>query len=304
MIIEARGRTGGRIVGIEGHDMGPSWVWPHQKSILEVIESLNVGLFAQYTQGAALYDAPNGVERFTPPPASPSYRISGGVTQLIKALEDQLLANVHLNEKVLSLIDFGDKIEVKTDLASYEADRVVSTLPPRLAMETIAYSPPLDATEHTQLQKIPTWMGYSTKCVIEYPEAFWREEGLSGFAISHIGPLGEIHDASTADKAALFGFLHSHARYDHLEEDVVKQLVRLYGRNASKPLKFYYVDWKKEQYTSTSMDAMPLREHPSYGFDIRHFNGKLLFSGTESAYAQGGYLDGAIHAAKQIAGIF
>jgi monoamine oxidase len=140
-------------------------------------------------------------------------------------------------------------------------------------------------------------MGYSAKCVIEYPDAFWREEGLSGFAVSHLGPLGEIHDASTKEKAALFGFVHSHTKSEDLQKDIVTQLTRMYGQKAENIFKFYLVDWKNEPYTSTALDAMPLREHPSYGFSATHFNNKLIFSGTESAYNEGGYLDGAITAA-------
>jgi len=49
-IIEARDRTGGRIMGIDGHDMGPSWIWPHQKNILKLIETLDLELFSQYTE--------------------------------------------------------------------------------------------------------------------------------------------------------------------------------------------------------------------------------------------------------------
>jgi len=288
-IIEARDCTGGRIMGIDGHDMGPSWVWPHQKNILQLIETLGLELFSQYTEGLASYDAPDGVQRFTAPSSAPSYRIKGGISQMVMALEKQLKKPVNLNEKVLSLTQSNEMIVVKTATKTYEADKVISTLPPRLAVESIEYFPALPAALQTQLQNIPTWMGYSAKCVIEYPDAFWREEGLSGFAVSHVGPLGEIHDACTGDKAALFGFLHSYAKYDNLEEDIIKQLTRLYGRKAANPSNFHLVDWKKELYTSTSLDAMPLREHPSYGFTATHFDDQLIFSGTESAFREGGY---------------
>lgn len=303
-VVEARDRTGGRVMAMGGHDMGPSWVWGHQKNILHLIETLGLELFPQYVEGLALYDAPDGVQRFNPSSGAPSYRVKGGIVQIVAALEKRLTNAVHLNERVLSLRESDEKIVVKTEVNSYEADKVISTLPPRLAAESIAYFPALPSALHTQLQHIPTWMGYSAKCVIEYKEPFWREEGLSGFAVSHIGPLGEIHDACTADKAALFGFVHSHAKFEDLEEAVIKQLIRLYGRKAAHPSKVHLVDWKKERYTSTPLDAMPLREHPSYGFDATHFHGKLLFSGTESTSGEGGYLEGAIvsalHAAKSL----
>lgn len=300
-VIEARERTGGRIMSMGGHDMGPSWVWAHQKNILELIETLSLELFPQYTRGLALYDAPEGVQRFNPSVGAPSYRVKGGIGQIVVALEKRLDKPVNLNETVIALTELDEKVIVKTLADRYEVDRVISTLPPRLATQSIEYFPALPSVLYTQLQNIPTWMGYSAKCVIEYPEAFWREEGLSGFAVSHLGPLGEIHDACTADKAALFGFVHSHAKFESLEEDIIRQLIRLYGGKAQSPSGIYLVDWKKERYTSTPLDAMPLREHPAYGFDATHFNGKVIFSGTESALSEGGYLDGAIASAKLVA---
>jgi monoamine oxidase len=296
-VLEARNRTGGRIMGIDGHDMGPSWVWPHQKNILKLIETLELELFSQYTQGVASYDAPDGVQYFRPSQTAPSFRIRGGITQLVMALEKRLETPVHLNEKVLSLTQSNERVVVQTTKSTYEADNVISTLPPRLAIESIAYDPVLPETLHRQLQNIPTWMGYAAKCVIEYADAFWREEGLSGFAISHLGPLGEIHDASTDNKAALFGFVHSHAKYENFEEDVIQQLTRIYGKKAAHPTKFHLVDWKKEPFTSTALDAMPLREHPSYGFSATHLDNHLIFAGTESAFSEGGYLEGAVTAA-------
>lgn len=300
-IVEARERTGGRVMAMGGHDMGPSWVWGHQKNILRLIETLGLELFPQYVEGLAWYDAPDGVQRFNPTAGVPSYRVKGGIGQIVAALEKRLHKAVHLNEKVLSLTESEEKIVVKTATDSYEADRVIVTLPPRLAAESIEYFPALPSALQTQLQNIPTWMGYSAKCVIEYKEPFWREEGLSGFAVSHLGPLGEVHDACTADKAALFGFVHSHVKCEDLEEAVITQLIRLYGRKAAHPSEVYLVDWKKERYTSTPLDAMPLRQHPSYGFDAAHMNGKVIFAGTESAFGEGGYLEGAIVSAMQTA---
>lgn len=299
-IIEARDRTGGRIMGIDGHDMGPSWVWPHQKNILKLIETLELELFSQYTQGLASYDAPDGVQYFSPSQTTPSFRIRGGISQMVMALEKRLETPVNLNEKVLSLTQSNERIVVQTTERTYEADRVISTLPPRLAVENMVFAPSLPETLYTQLQNIPTWMGYAAKCVIEYTDAFWREEGFSGFAVSHLGPLGEIHDACTQEKAALFGFVHSTAKYENLEEDIIQQLIRLYGRKAADPMKFHLVDWKKELYTSTHLDAMPLREHPSYGFSATHFDNRLLFAGTESVFGEGGYLEGAVTSALEL----
>ena len=299
IVIEARERIGGRVCSLGGHDMGPSWVWGHQKHILALIDSLGLEIFEQYTKGLALYDAPEGVQKFEAPPSATSYRVKGGIIAIIKALEKTLYSPVKLNESVTSLIEKGSMIVVETDKGTYTVDKVVSTLPPRLAVQSINYTPSLSQELQTQLQNIPTWMGYAAKCVIEYERAFWKEEGLSGFTFSHLGPLGEIHDTTTEDKHALFGFVHSYAEYKNIEENIIKQLTRLYGTKASTPRNIYMIDWKKEIFTSTSLDAEPLREHPSYGFDGTHFEGKIIYSGTECAFREGGYLEGALISAIQ-----
>lgn len=299
-VLEARERTGGRILNMYGHDMGPSWVWTHQTDILDLIDSLGLELFEQYSKGEALYDAPEGVQRFSAPSTAPSYRVKGGISQIINALEEKLYTPVKINEKVISLVHKEGSVEVKTESNTYVADKVISTLPPRLAVETILYDPPLEPEVQVQFRHTSTWMGYAAKCVIEYSEAFWREEGLSGFTFSHLGPLGEIHDACTEEKAALFGFVHSRASYENIKENIIDQLIRLYGAKASKPLNIYLLDWKKETYTSTALDAQPLSDHPSYGFDVTHFNDALLFAGTESAFKEGGYLEGAVNAALDV----
>lgn len=300
VVLEARDRAGGRIFSLGGHDMGPSWVWGHQKHILQLVKFLGLELFEQYTQGLALYDAPEGVQKFTAPPSAILYRVKGGMTAIVKALEQRLSVPVKLTEKVISINKIGMQLEVQTEKSRYLVDNVISTLPPRLAQNSIIYEPPLPLDLQAQLQNIPTWMGYATKCVIEYPEAFWREEGLSGFTFSHRGPLGEIHDACTEDKAALFGFVQSNVDYTNLKENIIKQLVRLYGERASLPSNIYVVDWREESYTSTILDAKPLNEHPTYGLDTTHFEDKMYFLGTETAYQEGGYLEGAIRAAREV----
>ena len=50
-ILEARDRIGGRILTVDGFDMGPSWVWSHQHHILQLIRENRLELFAQHTKG-------------------------------------------------------------------------------------------------------------------------------------------------------------------------------------------------------------------------------------------------------------
>lgn len=301
-LLEANERIGGRVLTKSGHDLGPSWIWPHQKNMLQLLQELNLKLFTQYINGLALYDAPQKLELFNAPPQAPSARIEGGVIQLINKL--QMRANkskIYTNEQVHTITQQDTKLLVLTQNSSYEADYVISTLALRLAAQSINYEPKLPSTTTQNMLQIPTWMAYSTKCVIEFTRAFWREKGLSGFVYSPQGPLGEIHDASTKESPALFGFLQNRANKENLEGTIIKQMQRLFSEDANLITNIYIKDWSEEKFLAIPSDKAPLSAHPNYGADISHFKEKMFFIGTETSYKDGGYLEGAIISAKLIA---
>lgn len=300
-IIEARNRLGGRILSTpSGDDLGPTWVWAHHTYTLNLAKALNLPLFLQYDKGDTLYDSPTGVQRFSTPPAEPSARFDGGAIRLIDALYTALInVTFHFNTPVDSIRDEGEGIVVCSKNNSWEADRVVSTLPPRLLAHSIHFDPPLPHSLETELINTPTWMGSSAKALITYERAFWREEGLSGLSFSHHGILGEIHDASQQSHNALFGFIHSHRHNENAESLIIEQLVRLYGSQASNPLSIHIKDWKNDPYTSAPSDQIPLREHPNYGLTIETFGSKFIGIGTETSYREGGYIEGALLSAQK-----
>ncbi|RLA67060.1 MAG: hypothetical protein DRQ78_03190 [Epsilonproteobacteria bacterium] len=302
-ILEARDRLGGRIHNCDGHDMGPSWVWQHHTQILSLLQELDLKVFGQYTHGDALYDTANTLERFTPPPSAPSGRIEGSLTSLIQALQKQLKhTSIHLSEEVVSVKESTQSVSVQSKTNTYAANYVISTLPPRLASKLV-YEPTLPQALLSTLQSTQTWMGNTAKCVLEFESDFWRKEGLSGFVFSNIGPLGEIHDASTSDKAALFGFLNSHTSIETFEEDVRTQMKRVFKSTASHIKAIYLVSWRKEPFTSTSQDSLPLSVHPNYGIDTTDYSQRILFSATEFSHKEGGYLEGAIMRANVISSV-
>lgn len=300
-LFEARERLGGRIYTIDGFDLGPSWIWPHQRRILKLINSLGLQIISQYSKGYALYETPHKIERFAPPPSAPSGRIQGGIDRLIEALVSKITqSKIVLNEPVESLRLDGDSVLVFTQSGKYHFDEVIVTLPPRLLLESLLFDPPLPPQTFKALESIPTWMGHSAKCVIEFETPFWREMGLSGFCFSHAGPMGEIHDACIDGRYALFGFINAHADMTTIEEDVRHQCRVLFGDAGERILNFYCVDWRNEKYTSVKCDENPPRSHPNYGFHASHLDGKIHCIGTESSFEEGGYLEGAIASAETL----
>ncbi len=301
-ILEARERLGGRVFSIFGHDMGPSWIWQHHKNILELIDKLELELFMQETDGYALYDTKDKVEMFTPQPSAPSVRMKGSLNMLIDTLYRKLKnVKIIFSEEVVS-IEKLQNVVTKTHSNSYESDFVISTLSPRLALK-INYTPELPQPLKVKMLQTQTWMGNSAKCVVEFRTAFWKKNSLSGFVFSHIGPLSEIHDASNVQTAALFGFISSGTTMNDFEELVIKQMVRVFGIDKEEITNIYLVDWREEKYSATVQDAKPLREHPQYGIDTTNYSKKILFSATEFSFKEGGYLEGAIIRAKEIASL-
>lgn len=304
MLFEARDRLGGRIHAIHGLDLGPSWIWPHQRRIINLVDSLGLEIFRQYDIGDALYETPQTVERFIAPAMSPSARIQGGTSGVIERLAAQLMTEkIHLNEAVISVRQHNNCIVLITSKQEYEFDEVIVTLPPRLAIQALSYDPPLPDEIHRLFSNIPTWMGNSIKCVIEFEEPFWRDMGLSGFCFSHTGPIGEMHDACTQDRYALFGFVRSNVNMENIEHLVRSQLKNLFGDHVSKIIGFHYVDWRSERFTSVDADQLHHDSHPQYGIEAVHFDGRLRFIGTETAFDDGGYLEGAIASVDQLKNI-
>ncbi|CAA6823208.1 MAG: Unknown protein [uncultured Sulfurovum sp.] len=296
LILEARDRVGGRAFSIDGHDLGPSWVWPHQPRILRLIKELGLETFEQYTKGEGIYHA-NTTERFTPS-LQHSLRVKGGMQHLCETLSQR--TKIRLNHEVITCSDDNDGlVHLQTDKEDFKADIVLNTLPPRVAA-TLAYEPSLKDDVLDKLQNVPTWMGYIIKVVLVYPKPFWRDAGLSGFVFSHKGPLSEIHDASTSTEGALFGFASAKNAQHVTKELVIEQLVDVFSEEARKYLKVYIQNWNDEKYSATPQDIARLSAHPEYGYALSSFDGKLLFCSTESAFEHGGYLEGSLASAHQI----
>lgn len=313
-LLEARAHPGGRIL-TQGtndayFDMGPAWFWPGQPRIASLINHFNLQVFEQFSDGELCFEDERGLVQRGRGYASMqgSYRLEGGLSALTNALSAMLpKGRLTVSNRVTTLTRHDHHITAETDTElSVEADRIVLALPPRIAAN-IAFAPALDAQVIASMTAIPTWMAGQAKAMAVYDRPFWREAGLSGDAMSRHGPLVEIHDASTLaeDHHALFGFIGvpPQARSDHetLREQIIAQLVRLFGPQAGAVSAVHLKDWAFDPLTSTDLDLRPLYNHPSYGLPYALENlweERLLFAGTEVAPEFGGYLEGALEAAE------
>ncbi len=323
-LFEARPRFGGRIHSPSGDksecfgfDVGPSWFWPGQVHIEKLITELGLQntVFQQYATGQAVYeplDTPivRGVSGIT---MQGSYRLVGGLKSLIQSMvqsinelsAESLLLNSQVNA-IRHQADHAVLIQLQ-DGSEFLAKKVILALPPRVALQNIDFIPNFSAQRITELNAVATWMAGHAKAVVVYQNAFWREAGYTGDAFSQRGPLGEIHDASSADgsAAALFGFLalqpsQRNESQATLNKRIIQQLVRIFGELAATPKNILYKNWSEDEFTATEYDQEIQNHHPMNAWSTRtesSFANRVIWSGTESAEGQfNGYIEGALSA--------
>ncbi len=315
-LFEAQSRFGGRVMsqshGVAAFDLGPSWFWPGQPRMAALARDLGVTYFDQFASGELMFEGRDGRTQRGAGFSSMegSWRLTGGMAALIDGLTARIPGHKRLLSMLARSLENGTGgITVQFDNGdTVVADRVILTLPPRLAAE-LTFDPVLPDSALAQMRAVPTWMAGQSKAVAVYARPFWRQAGLSGDAMSQHGPLVEIHDASpdVGGPYALFGFvgIPPQARQDEvaLRAAILAQLARLFGPDAQEPEALYLKDWAFEAHTAVAADQHPLRAHPTYGRPDS-LNGlwqdRLIFAGTENAPEFGGYLEGALASAEEV----
>jgi monoamine oxidase len=325
-LLEARDQLGGRIlstdasgeVSNDGFDLGPSWFWPGmQPEMAALVAELGLSHFPQHSDGDGIYQRMSGEapQRYRGMRQEPqSMRLAGGTGAIIRALASSLPASsIRLNARVERVALDGQDVEViligdNGSEQKMRASHILFALPPRLLEATVSFSPALDAVTARRWRETPTWMAPHAKFFALYDRPFWRDGGLSGTAQSMVGPLVEIHDATTASgKAALFGFIGVPAERrvavgeDAIVTACVQQLASLFGPEGASPVATLFKDWAADPLTATADDRIA-GGHPSpdrrpwvSGGWQKH----ISLAGSETSLSEPGYLAGAVEAAER-----
>lgn len=326
-ILEARDRVGGRVLSeeVEGRpelgrfDLGPTWFWPDMEPVITtLIQKLGIQTFEQPTIGQFLFDRDpsQSVERHTLPTddVQRSMRLVGGIRTLVDAIAETL------PEKTVKLSTQVKQIHKKEDGTfalkivrsngteeEIHTRALILTAPLRLVEHTIAFTPALTKTLVASLRNQATWMADQAKIMAIYETPFWREQGLSGQAMSQVGPLQEVHDASpNKGSGALVGFFGISPSQrqtiggEAIRQVVIDQLVRLYGPAAKDPVAMLYKDWAVDINTAVEEDWLPMSDFPTYGLPetADEWPG-LVFAGTETSEIQGGHIEGALRSSDR-----
>ena len=306
------------------YDLGATWFWPElQPQLAQLVQDLQLNAFPQPVAGQWLLERsrhhrPERVPGYTPSP--PSMRLAGGMATLVEALARPLGAESVLTGhtvQALTLQPDGVHLEVLGEglAQTWHAQHVLLALPPRLAATALRFNPALPQALYRAWQHTPTWMAPHAKYLAVFDRPFWRDAGLAGAAQSTVGPIGEVHDASSpagpggatdpSSPGALFGFIgwpataRAQMGRAALMEACRAQLVRLFGPAAAQPQAEALHDWALEAHTATAQDqaAGGHASAPPTGAAEGPWAGRLWGAGSEWSPEFPGYLAGAVDAA-------
>ena len=312
-ILEARARIGGRINTEYGSkntpvEMGATWFNAVHQNLQALLNELELHYFEQYTTGTVFFQpfSTSPAQSIKVPSQSPSYRISGGSSNLIDTLHAKLNSkDVFLNQTVTK-ISFGENGVKVVANETFEGTHIVLALPPKLWAKKITFEPSLSENLVEIASETHTWMEDSIKVALTYDAPFWQEKNQSGTLFSNTGPITEFYDHCNQERStyALCGFMSTSFKslsVENRKNAVVNQLKNVFGSDAENFMDYKECIWSQEPQTFTSADFL-LSPHQNNGnpiFRKTHYKERLLISSAESAREFPGYMDGAVFAGNE-----
>ena len=215
-------------------------------------------------------------------------RFEGGAHGLVAALAERLGDSVLLGRPVAEVVDDGDGVLVQ-DMRARRAVVATPLLRPGLPMP----------------------MGALTKVHVLYDRPFWRDDGLSGEAVTDAGPVTLTFDGSPADAGAgvMTGFVggadaRGFARLspEDRRAAVLAGFDRLFGPAARDARDYAERDWAAEPFSRGAPNGhFGPGGWTRFGPALRAPAGRVHWAGTETAREWCGFMEGALESAERAA---
>ncbi len=235
-------------------------------------------------------------------------RLDGGAQSLPVGLAKALGDRVRLGTPVTKIAQGQNSATVVAAGIEVEAGRVIVALPPALVSK-IKFDPPLPERRRLLAEQLRP--GRLTKCMALYERPFWREDGLSGEAVTDAGPVTLTFDSSPRDGSTgvLLGFVGGPevGELDGMVEAerraaVLACFARLFGARAEQPLDYVEQVWSAQEW---SLGGPTSNFGPggwtACGSALREPVGAVHWAGTETATVWSGYMEGAMQAGERVA---
>jgi monoamine oxidase len=236
-------------------------------------------------------------------------RIDGGA-QLISIKMARQLGRRHviLGAPVRRIDQGRFGVRVWTDRYYVAGKRAIVAMPPALAGRINYHGGMTDLREQL-MQRIP--QGTLRKFEAIYDKPFWRDKGLSGQAVSNVGPIKVTFDASPKDgnPGVLLGFIGgTEARVwtprsvQDRKKACLDNLATYFGPEAANIRGFREKDWPSAPYVKgCPVGVLPPGTLVDFGPTLRAPLGKIHWAGTETSNFWAGYMDGAVRSGERAA---
>ncbi|MGK2954837.1 MAG: flavin monoamine oxidase family protein [Solirubrobacterales bacterium] len=235
-------------------------------------------------------------------------RFVGGSQEISLRMAKRLGKRVVLNAPVRRIETQGKTCHVISDKGTFKAKQVIVAVPPAVSA-AITYDPILPFDRAQLIQRFP--QGNAIKVQAVYSKPFWRDEGLSGYVNSDVGPVKLLYDNSPPDgsKGVLLGFIEGQEarRAGRMSPAKRKAAVlecfkRTIGAQAGKPKQYVEKNWASEEWTRGCYGGfLPPGVLTDYGPAIRKPCGRIHWAGAEHATIWNGYMDGALRSGEDAA---
>jgi monoamine oxidase len=240
-------------------------------------------------------------------------RFVGGSQLIPIKVAARLGRRVVLGTPVRRISQSRATVTVVSDRMTVRAKRAIVAVPPTLAGR-IDYQPLLPAQRDQLTQRLG--QGTLTKVGVVYDRPFWRDQGLTGFALSINGLVSATFDDSPPSGApgVLFGFVGGDRARAYAamgktarRAQVLTELAQSFGNAALRPRAFFETLWTAEEWTrGCPVGIAGPGTLLAYGPALRAPVGRLHWAGTETSDYWNGYMDGAVRsgerAAKEVLG--
>jgi monoamine oxidase len=242
------------------------------------------------------------------PDGAQESRFVGGSQRIPQLVAKKLGAQVVLKAPVHRIEQGHGRVKVHADGIVVDAREVIVAIPPVLAAK-IHFAPKLPAG-HLKLLKNTT-PGRLIKWEAVYDRPFWRDAGLSGQAVSELGPANTTFDNTPpgGSPGILFGFVGGKEARSFRKlgraarrKAVLDNFVTYYGPEAATPKNAFELDWTQEAWTRGCPVGHTLRNvlH-RYGPALNKPYKHVHWAGTETADYWNGYMDGAVRSGERAA---
>ncbi len=240
-----------------------------------------------------------------------AYRISGGAARLPALLAERLDDRVRLGHPVTEIRRSAEHVTlIGHDRPPVHARRVIVAVDPATA-DSITHDPPLPL-ERAELQR--RWeMGTGIKAHVLYRRPWWRDQGLSGAAVTDTGTTRLTFDVSPpeGEPGVLLAFIGLAATDDpkllepgsasRRREHVLSDLALLFGPDARNAENYVEQDWAGEPWQTGCVPRVPTGVLATGQPWLGRPAGAVHWAGAESSHLGEGHLDGAVRAGQRAA---